>query len=766
MKKHLISLGLVSFASVLVFSSCNTVAAAKTNEPAVVQNDGDHRGLPHYRASDLPNEDEIYDLTKELNYKNTKPATVKEVEEFLEMILGPNILAMAKDAFPELYNSILKYNVLTSRDIYDLSGMAGKIIKIITGGDVDAEDLVVDIATKVELDKFYYLVHCIRADKKAYNQFKQFVISVSNGMLVQTDYRSAHAFLKGDSLKVEAASEEKTWDDFKIIGNDLEAVDGLQQFFNDPNVRVGLRFINLAAKVLAKNLTKHELGFIFTTGFHLINDPEYAEICMRYMMNNASSFVHHLGNVLKGINITNDSWAKALLGIATIARATNDGLGDEDSYIAVDNLIATINEENIDFIYNSINPAGVRVLFKFIGNFLLGLPKDLINNVMLNYEHPDTIDVLPFTQVFEEQYGRLSRNEKRALDEQLELFGIDFENFNLIIEGFDPGTSNPFEYLMGVLNTNIVEPFENYFVAGIKSDDIYPNYKTIDSEKGIEFEAGYIKLIYKQNEEVTSEDLDKYFKDKNSMHVYFYTTYYTNPTYQSINDNELKEDEEHNIVFKYRSDFTVEGLKADGNVDTSKLGQHELIVKYHVAIPLLEWNDDHTATTPVVDEYDFEWKLFYYVVDKNVNVITSGFKNELYLDPTENYSKETDAFKDANGNVGFVNFKNVLTLKQNTSYVANTAFIESESDSIYVYDETEKRFIQVSDKECGYTEIVSRVDVSTLSTTNLGLHYGFYEKQFKKDSDIKTVKMVFVYNVVETINLEVSDGFFDPGFGW
>ncbi len=765
MKKHLISLGLVSFASVLAFSSCNMVAAARVNEPAIVQNDGDHRGLPHYRASELPNDDEIYDLTKELNYKNTKPATVQEVEEFLQTVVGPNILAMVKDAFPELYSSILKYNVLTSRDLYDLTGMAGKIIKFVTGGDVDLTDLAVDVATKVDLDKLYYLVHCIRADKKAYAQFKQFAISVSNGMLVQTDYRAANAFLKNDVLKAEAAAEEKTWDDFKIIGNDLEAIDGLQQFFNDNNVRVGLRFINLAAKVLAKNLTKHELGFLFTTGFHLIHDPEYEEICMRYMMNNASSFVHHLGNALKGINITNDSWAKALLGLATFARTTINDFGDDDSYIAIDNLIAKINEENIDFIYNAINPAGVRVLFKFIGNFLLALPKDLVNSIMINYEDPTKINVVAFTQIYQEQYGRLTKSEKRALDEQLDLFGIDIDEFNVTIEGFDPGESTPFEYLMDVLNSNFVAPFENYFETGIQSEDIYPNYRAIDAENNMDFLSGDIKLIYKQGDEITSADLDKYFKDSKSLHVYF-STNNNSESYQCFHDNETKEDAEHNIIFKYRSGLTVEGLTADEKVDTSKVGQHSLVVKYHVTLPIREWNEAHTQVNDVNYEYDFEWKLFYYVVDKNIDVITSGFKNDLYLDATSN-SADADAFRDSEGNIGFVNFKRVLTLKQGATYAAGTAYLESRSDTISVYDEAEKRFLLVCDKDCDYSEITLRVDVSTLNTDDLGLHYGFYEKQFKKDAThIKTVKMVFVYNVVETINYKVSDGFFDPGFGW
>lgn len=801
MKKRLISLSLISLASVLAFSGCanSFVASSKTSVNTVEYSNGDHRDLPHYRADELPNDNETYDLTVELTYKDIKPASAEEFEQFLQSVLGPSLVGLAKDTFPELFSYVLKHNVLTQRELYDLSSIAGKIMKATQGQEFDPAELVVEIATKVDLDKFYYLLHQMRVDEKAFTEVKKFIISIANNTFIPMDYRAANKYLKSvDStdarLAGEAADEELVWGNFKINSDDLEIFEKISDFFANPDIRVFLRFVNLFARTLAKNLTKHELGFVFTN-IGLIDDDEYRELCYRYMLNNAASFIKHLGNIMAGINITSKSWMMMLRGLQTFALVTNggdDNFADGDNFVAVDYLTEKAFQEQVDFVYNAINPAGIKVLFRFIGNLLNALPKDFINSIMINYEDPSQIDYDVFYDIYNMEFAALNGSEKDALLDQAELFGIDLEHLfedteeegeggeggepTPLLPNRDDGDDDeapedPFEFLMYVLNKNLFGPFMNFFINGLSFDPVYPEYEEIEE---VELDGGEIKLILRQDDEFTESDFITFiYEDWQSydpLHLSVKFTvksdyYYETNTYYDRD---------------YRSDFEFEGLiesadeEEEGRFDTSEVGDHYIIFKYHVTLPVkikveTPVAPDYLEYEIVNFDYDFEWKVFYYVVDKKVDVYTSGFRTELVRwDGTSYPSKDTGVAKDTSGKLVMRDYRGVITMEQSeTKYTSDRLAIDSWADCVYMYIEDAKRYINISDEK-HYSRAYTCQYLKDLDVSKLGLHYGFFEVEFKKDGVTLSnkVKYVFAYNVVESFEYEQHDGFYDPGFGW
>ena len=754
MKKNLIKLSLISIASVLAFSGCSNLATSKTAQPAVVQFDGDHKELPHYRDSELPDEEEVYDLTEELTYDDIVPATAEEFEQFLISVGGQQLYNLAKKTAPKLLSYIEKYNVLTKRELYDISDIVGKIIGATQGKEFDPATLVVDVATKINLDKIYYLVHNVRADKDAYAEVKQFIINVSNSTFIPLNYQAAHEYLKKtsaqDKLAAEAISESLAWNNFKVNGDSLEPVEVISEFFNNEDLRVFLRFVNLLARSLAKNLTRHELGFVFSQA-GLIEDEEYANLCYRYMMNNASSFVKHLGNIIKGINITDNSWMMALRGLQFFAAATSgdDDFMDDDHFVAIDNLREKAWLEQLDFVYNSIDPSGIKVLLKFFGNVLSNLPKDMVNSIMINMETPDQIDVEAYTEFYSEQYGLLSASEKEILNTQLDLFDIDLDNFNVIIDDFDPEESSPLDYLMEVLNENLIGPFMDYFMTGIEVEPVYPEYEYL-SEPRLYADDDY-KLIVRQDDAFTDEDLTSFIK-KNRP---FYFEVYAEDHYVGSNWHKDTDFERKNMTF-------------DGHIDTSSVGEKTILINYDVTFEF-EMQDEQAEEghSTVTYDYEFEVKLIYYVLDKRVSVYDSGFRTDLYSFQTGSYIRDSEAFKDSNGNIACLDFKGVVNLEQNADYAEGELKIKPRSYSIHKYIEAEKRYVEISSKESYFDVSEEFVDIASFDVSTLGLHYGFIEVTYKRNGQVYCkAKMVYAYNVVESIDYDVEDGFYDPGFGW
>ena len=764
MKKRLISLSLISFASVLSLSACTQVAS-NVNQPQVVQNDGDHRDLPHYRADELPEDDVVYDLTKEQTYKDIKPATKEEFEEFLISIVGPSLINVVKETFPDLYDYIVEYNVFTERELYDLASVGSRILKITQGQEVDPTELVIDIASKLDLDKIYHLFSQIRNNPKSYEQVKRLTIAIANSTFYQLDYRAADAYLKSVSsperCSDQADDEKIVWDNFLVNGDDLEIFETISDFFHNPDIRVFLRFVNLLARSLTKNLTRHELGFIFTS-FGLIQDEEYAELCYRYMMNNADSFVKHLGNIIKGIHITDDSWMmmlKGLLHIANINNGDSHNWFEGDDYIAVDYLKEQAWAEQIQNVYDSIDPHGIRILLKFIGNVLSSMPKSIVTDIMRNTEDPTQIDVVAIKDLYLEQYGRLTGSEKEALDAQCEIFGIDLDDFNTHLdpEQFNPEEDTPFDFLMDLLNNNLIGPFMEYFTTAISMEPIYPDYDDIEIS---EMRSGNVKLVLRQGDKWTDEDLMNYINNDSSFHTYFRITNHAAPTQSTYFDDR-----------QYRNSWNIEG-----EIDTSKVGEYYIIVGFKVDIDAEMYKaPEYTEIETRRFTYNFKWKLKYYVIDKSINDYAAGFKNQLGRYINGNYSdKGYDCCVDSNGEVAYVDYRGLIYVKQNGNYAANELCIEADTYSAHHYDADLKRYVDIED-EGGIDRSGHTVKyVSDLDTSTLGLHYGIYKKLYRKYVggtehpyvDYCEFTMVYAYYVVEDLNVTVDDGFFDPGFGW
>ena len=762
MKKKLISLSLISFASVLAFSACDTFASAKSNEPEV-QFTGEHRELPHYRADELPEDGVTYDLTKEETYQNIKPASKEEFEEFLISVVGPTLINVVKDTFPELYDYIVKYNVFTERELYDLASIVSRIVKITQGQEVDPAELVLDIAARVDLDKIYHLFSQIRNNPKSYEQVKKLAVAISNSTFFQLDYRAAEAYLKSISSPTrctdQAEDEKLVWDNFFVNGEDLEVFETISDFFHNPDIRVFLRFVNLFVRSLTKNLTKHELGFVFTmTG--LIRDEEYAELCMRYMMNNADSFVKHLGNIIKGINITDDSWMMMLRGLLTVANINNGGDDsfDADSFIASDYLAEVAWKEQIQTVYDSIDPRGIRVLFKFVGNVLTAMPKSIVVDIMGNYADPTQINVLAIKDLYLEQYGRLTSSEKEALDAQCAIFGISLDDFNTDVEGFDPEEDTPFDFLMDVINLNIIGPFMNYFTTAISMDPIYPEYDDFEID---DMRVGNVKLVFRQgDDEWTDEELMNYLNSDNSFHTNFRITNHAAPEQPTYFDDR-----------QYRNSFNIEG-----EFDTSTTGEKFIIVGFKVDVDAQMYKaPEYTVIETRRFTYNFKWKLKYYVIDKSINDYVGGFKNELGRYNNGYYgSKGYDCVIDSNGACAYMNYKGLVIVQQNGNYADNELYIESRTYSAHHYDSTLKRYVDIED-EGGLDRPTSVAYLSDLDTSTLGLHYGIYTREYRKyvggDPEHPYVHycdftMVYAYYVVEDLGVVPGDTFFDPGFGW
>ena len=130
MKRKLLNLGLLSFASILAIAGCSGVAGVERTSGApthVVDEDvKPEYALPEYNDDELPVEGKTYDLTGDFDFSKDDAARGEELLNTIRYIAGPSITDVFQELFGNLFDWFVKSNYFTVDEINSIANVIQK----------------------------------------------------------------------------------------------------------------------------------------------------------------------------------------------------------------------------------------------------------------------------------------------------------------------------------------------------------------------------------------------------------------------------------------------------------------------------------------------------------------------------------------------------------------------------------------------------------------------------------------------------------------
>lgn len=764
--KKILGLSVLSLSTVLAISGCNLALRAEVKDPQdntqLTAEDFDY--IPQAVYENAPDEDICYDLTEEDDYSDLEPMSEEEFENIIGYVVSPSYASSAKSAYPELWEHIRLNCYFNRKEFINLLEFLQEISRV--SKEEESPDpywILNNIAVRVSIDKAYHLMRSLVADEQIFKDLKSFILCMNSGNLNPVNYRAANSYFQEkeqDEPRVAemAAQEELVWDNFHVNGDDFEQFETYTGFVANDDIRVALKFVSYFVKVLAKYLNKTELGFLFTQ-MEMLDDKEYANVTAHYVLNNIPQFVDHVGHALKALNVTDTTWGALFNGVRDIMMTANEYLNEEYGrpFVATDNLRLSFNLDQIKQVFDSLNPRGFRIFINFIGKFLCALDRDYLEYVMANMDDPENVDSTQFQNTYLRQYGLLTSEEKTYLDEQLEIFGIDIEKFNTDI---DPSQGTGLGPIMDIFQENFMGPINEYFEGIFSDGDPYEEYNRESLYIEPVWAYSNSKLILKKGVEFTEEDVITYLTGRDAP---YFRLYYG----RECHDSNDRYDTE------YRKNFDID-MDA---IDTSEVGEGYFIAKFDSEVTFEPYTDDpydsweNRQYTEKKFTISFELKVYYYVLDDSVEAFVDSFRSDLYEKDQWGSMDDESMVVDSKGNIAVLSYGNQLLVEKNADYDTDRMFASSETYNIGVYMESIKRYIvDDGDSWMGWFEAdFSYKDIATINHFENGQYYAYVTLTIKdadSDEEIGTYPAIYVYEVVDNINFQLVDGWYDPGFGY
>ncbi|MBQ7995668.1 MAG: hypothetical protein IJ247_05615 [Bacilli bacterium] len=615
-----------------------------------------------------------------------------------------------------LYNFILTHNHFTDEEFEYFVSLIVAIVRY--GEEYDNGEILAsqiwNLLTKLNMDRLYALLREIKNDKRAYAE----TISVLNkgdrfGTGRGHSYFDANEVLNQEDPGIKTVAENN----LEVLGRTpgIHMAWWFEEIVDAALADSGLylfRLLGTLANSIYGNLNSKEMEFINLMIFEEDRDEywEKRDEATEYIQENLLEFINHCGNVLADFDISADSWEALFPTLHVVAEKLQANNYFDNNDIIPGEIYNTL-KASIDNLFVQLNPNGLRNLFKFLGMFGRAFTQ-LELNALFGVADEETGEIPPYTtltDLYNEQFGLLTSEEKTSVKQATAAFGVSFDVVIDELEAaMEAGSLDP---VNRILEDSISKQFETRF-------------DVIDRDRYIESSGGF-RLVLKQGENFGMNEVTSFLRDKETAGLYIETRW-----------NKSHETDEAKAN---RSNISVVGDK----FDTSTIGQK--LARVSFSTYLEGWGS-----------YDFSGFVPYTVVPNTVNYFCMYLDYDFSIN--NNWMERGKTYEDENHSK-VARADDVVSLMHNATYQADFLSLTAYTRNLFVYNKNTKRFNDIA-RESYYYESAS-IDVSTLNTSELGRHYipasqEIYKYEEGERINLGNFPVYFAYDVVEYLPPVIS----------
>lgn len=713
MKKSILTkLGLLMVASFMVTGCSPTPAPAPSSSAPASSSE-----------EPLPPEDEHVDLTYPL--VETEINEISD-EEFAQQTINSTgstyFYETMKGRLGDYFYDFLRtHNHMTNDEfgfflsaIYNVTLMVDDF-----NGDYHIPYNVVYALAYIDADNLTSTIKELQDDGTAWG----FFINMVDAEYYPNDYINVDYVADGQSSVHELAEEEA-----ELLAANPYAVTGstfnqfLDHLFDPELAPVFVRFAHRFARSMIRNLSEEEFGFLlYSTILGKFTDTEIAQDIMDRVGENLLEVVHNVGAWLTELDVGASTYKTLYPLIDYIFQSAFIGGFDlelDDSFFIATDWYEEVKGAFIALLENA-NPEGLRVLFKFLGMLATNINEEQLN--MFFVEDMEEFDGQIIVDLYNEQYGLLTGEEKAAFTDFFAAFGIDFDEFierlkeyvidptggRALVRESDEEEESIFEE---IINECVVYPFLDNF------PNEYPDYFCKYRDRD------YVPIL-KEGTTFTEEDFEEYLQE--------YATPVIGIRRDLLEDGRhMRGDETGDYVYEkndYKQRRDYRHLVETEPFDTTTSGVKEVKFTVETVVSLYDHWDSETQQVVYID-YPIEPELTmrYMVVPATIEGIHTN-DNELYVqrehDSIPGYN---GIITDNSGNPLILNYTTIY-LVQNASYAADDFYVSFYERGCGRYFDSEKnRFVVCNYSNEGEMVIkreCEKVHLNELDTSVLGDHF-------------------------------------------
>ena len=619
-----------------------------------------------------------------------------------------------------LYDFVLTHNHFTDEEFKNFVSLVIAIVRY--GEEYDNGEILASqiwkLLTRLNMDRLYALLREIKNDKRAYGDLIRVLFNDERFGAGKThSYNEANEILQKTDPGIKAVAEANTeiwgrapgvhitwW--FEEIVDAALADSGLYLF----------RLVGTLANSIYSNLNAKEMEFLNLMIFEEDRDEywEKRDEATEYIQENLLEFINHCGNALAAFDISGSSWEALFPTLHVVVEKLQANNYFDERDIIPGETYNTL-KASIDNLFVQLNPNGLRNLFKFLGMFGKAFTQ-LELNALFGVADEETGEIPPYTaltDLYNEQFGLLTSEEKTSVKQATAAFGVSFD---VLIDELE-----------AAMEAGSLDPVNRILEESI-SDQVEARFDVLDHNRNIRSSGGS-RLVLKQGENFGISEATSYITSDSIARLYIDTNW--NTCYESQD------------AVANRSNISIVGDK----FDTATVGQK--LARISFSTYLERWGS-----------YDFNGFIPYTVVPNTVEYFCADidFDFRVMVGESQYWLERGRTYVDNNGSKA-ARAGDVVALMHNSSYEADFITFQAYPDDTFVYNKVEKRFSDL--EHDAYWSEYATLDISTLDTTELGRHYVPANQKIYKSVDGESELMgyfpvYFVYDVVEYLPPVIS----------
>ena len=437
MKKSILTkLGLVMVAAFLGMTGCKPESGSSQSESSETSSE----------PAPLPPEDEHVDLTYPL--QQSEIIEISDAEFRQQALNNTGSFLFYEDARlalgEYLYDFLRAHNHMTLDEFSAVIGAIGTFFNMYERENGYRYKPVYNIIYAIAYtnpDRLYSTIKEVQDDKVAWG----YAINLLKFWDYSSDYINADYVADGRSSVHEIAEEEKL-----LLAANPYAMDGysslldIEAFINDEVGPVAVRFAHRACRSMIRNLTETEIGLvIYNTVLDDYRDSQEAIEVQDAVLANCLSFVHHMGAWLSEFDVNAATYSRLYPLFNGLYLSIYSYENDFDGAFFVEaDWFEEMRNAFIDLL-EGCNPEGFRIIVKFLGMLASNMTEEQLD--MFFVDEPEDFDGQLLIDLYNEQYGLLTADDKANLNDFWASLGVDFDRFieRLKEAALDPESLEP-----------------------------------------------------------------------------------------------------------------------------------------------------------------------------------------------------------------------------------------------------------------------------------------------------------------------------------
>ena len=612
----------------------------------------------------------------------------------------------------ETYDALLSCNHMKDEQIAQAINVFGLIMDASMGrsepGPSFAYQLVENLGG-LDMDAFILTAREITRNEQATSglaRCMRFRPSLFRGP--QTSYQNADAFFKGSDARItKAAQDEKLFDETFFVVDGAETFNRAITLVNDDGSLGLFRFFGHVATSIVEHLSKDDALFLLANMFGESN-LEAREILERlaptYMASKEvlAEYMHRVGAAFTEMNLSEESWALVLPALEEFVKfnVVQDKIEINEPYSQYN--YDTYSQLIAD-LFENVGPASFKAIFKLAGLLFENATPDVAGLITEETEHLDCVSSL-----YNKAYGLLTEAQRNALDRAFFFFGISLAEFNEQLEELCENDDMPgLEELLGDVNSKIGMAFY------VQEEDIRTSF----------YNSSTSVLYFRQGDTISTATLQNILAQGNDFFRF------------RVQGYEREEDISKRIFTLYEP------------IDTTEPGVKRTRAKFTVYVPT------SSSENPEYASQSFEVYMQYTVVPRDIQFFAESIYSQVNVNGTSVGQKP---IADSAGTpVGKIN--DWILLEKGKTTQSSECNSRSYLDDAWVYSTKLGRYVSLSSNLVNKQNDLS-VDLSTLDTSTVGLHYKALTLNVKIDgTEDKIIPAYLGYQVVNKIAY-VEDG--------